>query len=62
MGNLTSNLNFACVPVSERGLINHGGGQNAVWNGEFKDFKRKDCCFVTTWVKSQRGVDVEGSI
>ncbi len=55
VGNLNSNLDSVLrVPVSERGLINHGGGLNKVQNGEFKDFKIKDCRFVTTWIKSER--------
>ena len=54
VGNLNCNLDFVlCVPVSDRGLINHGGGQHAVRYGEFKDFKIKDCRFVTTWIKSE---------
>ena len=37
----------------ERGLINHGGDRHAIRieMASFKDFKRKDCCFVTTWIK-----------
>ena len=56
VGNLNFNLDFVLrVPVNDRALINHGGGQlqHAVRNGDFKDFKRKDCRFVTTWIKSE---------
>ena len=52
VGNLNSNFRALC-PMSERRLINHGGGRHAAQIGEFKDFKRKDCCFVTTWIKSE---------
>ena len=41
-GFLNSNLDFVlCVPVSERGLINHGGGRHVVRNCEFKGFKKR---------------------
>ena len=54
VGNLNSNLDFMLhVPARERGLTNRGAGQHAVRNGEFKYFKRKNCPFVTTWIKSK---------
>ena len=54
VGNLNSYLDFVLhVLVSKRGLINRGGGRDAVRNGELKDLKRKDCSFVRTWIKSE---------
>ena len=42
-----------CVPVIECGLINHGRTDMHAKLVSFKDFIRKDCCFVTTWIKSK---------
>ena len=54
VGNSSSNLDFVLrVPVSESHVVNHEGRRHAVRNGEFNDFKRKDCRFVTTWIKSE---------
>ena len=53
VGNLNSNLDFVrSVLVVECGLKNHGGGRLAVQNDKFKHlYQRKDCCFVTSWIK-----------